>query len=136
MEEIRVKKTSDGYIRLIRISGAGVYCGYIGLPDDRHKWFGLNYEDLIFVRVHGGVTFADAKFPGDDVTAMNLSVLTAGEVVPWWVGFDCAHGGDYVPGRSRSSRHETHGLRLWSWSQVDYELDRLLDQARKDVVDE
>lgn len=58
-------------------------CGYIKvLPG--HPWFGVHY-DSIEADVHGGLTYSD------------YGVACAGEhdeKAEWWVGFDCAHGGD------------------------------------------
>lgn len=52
----------------------GVLCGYVrvgsSLPDD--------YQNL---NVHGGITFAGKFSDGGD----------------YWLGFDCAHAGDFIP---------------------------------------
>jgi hypothetical protein len=60
----------------------GFRCGYVRLPLG-HPWHGKGYDDLD-VRVHGGLTFAEADMPcgkGESDDA-------------WWIGFDCGHGGD------------------------------------------
>lgn len=66
----------NGYVGVAK--GHPAYgMGYDGMP--------MPYEDLYQVEVHGGVTFAqegDGKWP----TGL------------WWLGFDCAHCGDLVPG--------------------------------------
>lgn len=63
----------------------GSLCGYVGVTAD-HPLFGNDYDDdFPGLRVHGGVTYSD---DGD------------GDYLPsgwWWVGFDCAHSGDWVP---------------------------------------
>lgn len=60
----------------------GHLCGYVGLPEG-HPLFGKNYDD-VDAEVHGGLTYA-----GTDLEP---------ETKLWWLGFDCAHSGDVVPG--------------------------------------
>jgi len=57
-------------------------CGYVRVMPG-HPWFGKDY-DGIDVDVHGGLTFSKA----------GAACPTHGEHAEWWVGFDCAHGGD------------------------------------------
>ncbi len=74
----------------------GALCGYVGVPRG-HKFYGAHYEN-VDVDVHGRLTYSDrcngpichVPLPGesDDV---------------WWLGFDCAHMGDLVPGLYRYS---------------------------------
>ena len=59
-------------------------CGYVALSFN-HPYYGKDYND-IDVSVHGGLTFAGTR-DGD----------SRGKGF-WWVGFDCAHFGDYSPG--------------------------------------
>lgn len=67
-------------------------CGYVGV-DRSHPLFGVDTgipikegENTLFlndlVTPHGGVTYA--RFDSADER--------------WWLGFDCAHCGDYCPG--------------------------------------
>lgn len=60
----------------------GYRCGYVKV-ERGHPWFGKGYDD-IEAEVHGGLTFAEADKPCDK----------GGPDDGWWVGFDCAHGGD------------------------------------------
>lgn len=78
----------DGYKCMIRKIPLGVYCGYVGVTEE-HPYYGQDIMGGLFgflgegeLRVHGGVTYCD-KMPESD---------------HWWIGFDCAHFGDYVPG--------------------------------------
>jgi hypothetical protein len=78
----------------VRQGTHGGLCGYVALPAG-HPLYGAHYHDdrLGGVRVHGGLTYAarcsghicHEPEPGesDDV---------------WWLGFDCAHDGDQLPG--------------------------------------
>ena len=89
--------------RIIRHPVQGHLCGYVKLPlnhpwlkEARKKrwgprWFskkyqrtevGYDYAPISRVRVHGGVTF--------------FGTLRRGR--GHWIGFDCAHCDDYVPG--------------------------------------
>lgn len=85
-------RTAAGYPGLIvRSERTGVLCGYVGVPPE-HASHGKSHND-IEVNVHGGLTYSGScrgaichvPQPGesDDV---------------WWLGFDCAHAGDYCPG--------------------------------------
>lgn len=56
--------------------------GYIGLPKS-HPYYGKDYND-IDVEVHGGLTFSGQGGRWDKHY--------------WWIGFDCAHAGDLMPG--------------------------------------
>lgn len=62
----------------------GHWCGYVGIPET-HRVFGLDYDNVP-VEVHGGLTYAGDRCPGEKPDGL------------WWVGFDCAHLGDLVPG--------------------------------------
>lgn len=63
-------------------NGLGYRCGYVKV-DPGHPWHGRAYGD-IDAAVHGGLTFAEADVLCDK----------GGPDNGWWVGFDCAHGGD------------------------------------------
>jgi hypothetical protein len=77
--------TCEGYPCLIIKHEYGHLCGYVGLPKE-HKLYGKDYDD-IYADVHGGVTFAGERRQQADT---------------WFVGFDCAHYGDLVPGLMKS----------------------------------
>lgn len=69
----------------------GALCGYVGVPRGHALY--MERCDDVSLDVHGGVTYAEkcaghichAPGPGqpDDV---------------WWLGFDCTHAGDTIPG--------------------------------------
>ena len=64
----------------------GHWCGYVGLPDG-NPMHGKHY-DAIDADVHGGLTYAYDHAPNGKPDGR------------WWIGFDCAHAGDVVPGVS------------------------------------
>src|SRR6266850_2791634 len=65
----------------------GDWCGYVGVSR-KHPAFGTHY-DGIDVQVHGGLTYA-AK--------CGHHLCHEKPAARWWLGFDCAHAGDYMPG--------------------------------------
>lgn len=83
----------------------GALCGYVGVPRT-HPWYGQKYDDVDEQlgddeneegdSPHGGLTFAGScgekicheVEPGEDDDV-------------WWLGFDCAHAFDLVPGMGR-----------------------------------
>jgi len=63
----------------------GAWCGYVGVPP-AHPIHRRSYHELDHIDAHGGLTFSGSL---PDKRA------------DWWVGFDCAHAGDYVPALSQ-----------------------------------
>lgn len=68
---------------------------YVGLPPG-HRLHGrdcVSAEDAPALDVHGGITYANA------CAGPICHVPREGEPADvWWLGFDCAHAFDYVPG--------------------------------------
>jgi hypothetical protein len=60
-------------------------CGYIGIPKDHPFFKKGSIDDL---QVHGGITWRGPENPIDE---------KSGAV--HWIGFDCAHMGDLIPGQ-------------------------------------
>lgn len=76
----------------------GALCGYVGVPKS-HPWFGLGYDELEGVDVHGGLTFAGpCSKGGKECESVCHSVEPGEDDEVWWLGFDAAHGGDICPG--------------------------------------
>lgn len=67
-------------------STSGALCGYVGLPST-HPYYNRDYDEIP-VRVHGGLTFA-----AESLRRLQLALCSP----IWWIGFDCGHGGDYIP---------------------------------------
>lgn len=71
------------------------WCGYVGVTED-HPAFKKDGETLD-VDVHGGLTFSGMCQPGEgDARICHVPDPGESEYV-WWLGFDCAHWGDYRP---------------------------------------
>ena len=107
-------------------NGIGYRCGYLRvLPG--HPWFGKHY-DAINADVHGGLTFAQHGTTCDS---------HPGEA-EWWVGFDCAHGGDAQdPSLMKSPedlRRAFSGETVKSSLYVLTELHKLAEQAAEMVT--
>lgn len=68
----------------LRHPSLGHWCGYVGVPSD-HPAFGKDYDSAGDFEVHGGLTYAENHLPQREPDGR------------WWLGFDCAHLGDYVP---------------------------------------
>jgi hypothetical protein len=60
----------------------GAYCGYVAIPIGNPLYEKEDIYDGNAIYVHGGVTFQGRQEDGGD----------------WWIGFDCAHYEDFVPG--------------------------------------
>lgn len=88
--------------RILQMGENGWLCGYVGLPKG-HPLAGKDYGEIYEmhdVECHGGLTYCE---PGDG--GRFQSGL-------WWIGFDCAHSGDYIPAFDRKDEgprdYETH----------------------------
>jgi len=62
-------------------------CGYVAVPEG-HKMFNCGCDELFSIDCHGGLTYAQYDLPGDTQLQGNF----------WWIGFDCAHSGDWTAG--------------------------------------
>lgn len=88
-EPDRVEWTSQDIVCLaLRADVTGAWCGYIGVRPG-HPWHGRDY-DAIECSVHGGLTYAHAAHAPQIDSARDVSL--------WFIGFDCAHWRDRMPG--------------------------------------
>ena len=104
-EPDRLQWSQQEFVFIILRSAYGHLCGYIRVPKG-HPWDGVNYNHISGVHVHGGLTFSERDSNGY-----------------WWVGFDCAHAGDYSPGMTWETVKPD---RYKSITYVKAELDKLL----------
>lgn len=82
--------TRAGYPGLIVRNSLGALCGYVGVPRE-HPYYLADYDNCA-VDVHGGLTYA-AKCFGEI-----CHEAPPWEDNVWWLGFDCSHLGDMIPG--------------------------------------
>lgn len=88
---------------LIHRGPSGALCGYVGVPPG-HKFHGLGYSEVEpDPSVHGGLTFASAcdETPRPNGGGICHIPLPGRPADVWWLGFDCAHSGDFCPAYSR-----------------------------------
>lgn len=127
---------------LIVRNGGGALCGYVGLPAG-HPWHGKDYSECLTrcgedwcyehspeaaVRVHGGLTFADACANTADESRGICHVPLPGRPHDvWWFGFDCAHSGDESPAYSRKYGFGDHEV----YRDVAYVVAECTDLARQ-----
>lgn len=69
-------------------------CGYIALPPEHHL-FGQHYDTIESIYdyelpAHGGLTFS-GEFENQ-----------------YWIGFDCAHAGDWIPNSPINDEDDTY----------------------------
>lgn len=102
----------------------GALCGYVGVPP-AHPWHGKDYDD-VYADVHGGLTYADRCQEDEEHGICHLPEPGRPDDV-WWLGFDCAHAGDLVPGAGRVSPYETYR----ELNYVRDEVARLARQAKE-----
>ena len=72
---------ATGLLCRARRSPLDHWCGYVAVPPHLVDFMGDAYVDC---DVHGGVTFAGSAVPL--------------EGADYWIGFDCGHPSDLVPG--------------------------------------
>jgi len=86
----------------------GAWCGYVGVPQG-HRFHGVGYDNVSlgddwrdeshYPPAHGGLTFSNSCMEGVPENQGICHVVEPGEDDHvWWLGFDCAHSGDLMPG--------------------------------------
>ena len=88
---------------MIKRNHLGALCGYVGAPR-AHALYGIHYsdaEDVLEYAGHCGLTYsATCDERGEECpedTICHLPLEGEDDDV-WWLGFDCAHAWDVVPG--------------------------------------
>lgn len=114
----------------------GALCGYAGVPPG-HPLHGKSDDEVYTlapgVGAHGGLTFSS------ECTGHICHVAQPGEPEHvWWLGFDCAHCGDMVPGLNRfrsehsaiSGSHEDYRDLTYVRGEVEDLAEQLAEVAR------
>lgn len=129
-EHERWTDKASGYECVIqRHTGLKHLCGYVGLPAS-HPWHSKGYDDVMMMDseypdVHGGLTYAHDHEPMGEKDGL------------WWLGFDCAHSGDFSPGirETLESVGSTSGYgsdeTYKNWAFVKRECESLAQQAKR-----
>jgi hypothetical protein len=142
-EPNRVAFEHAGFPCIIKRGPIRAWCGYVGVPPG-HPWHGKNdssiygdyTEDYDRIEpawpvpsVHGGVTYGEAC-DGDPLGGV-CHVAKDGEPDDvWWIGFDCAHAFDYVPGASARVNYRDERDVYRDQAYVTRETQSLAEQAR------
>jgi hypothetical protein len=94
VEPDKVQWTAHGFVCLMVRNQMGAWCGYVGVPRGHHL-FGTNYDDVehAFDTAHGGLTYSGMSVVNHPVSRFD----ELGAEPVWFLGFDCSHGGDYIP---------------------------------------
>ena len=116
-DKIQWQDEATGLPCLIVRGPSGALCGYVGVAEG-HPLYKLGYGDCMHpttctertedhswcshevgsvLDVHGGITYADlcADTPEDRGICHKPAAGEPDHV--WWLGFDCAHAGDFCP---------------------------------------
>jgi hypothetical protein len=87
----------------------GMWCGYVGVAEG-HRFYGVRY-DAVDVDVHGGLTYAD--FCEEDTPEESSICHAPAPGEPdrlWWLGFDCGHYFDLMPGTVAALRADASAV--------------------------
>lgn len=108
---------------LIRRGASGALCGYVGIGPN-HPYYSSRGTSILddLLNVHGGITFFSTC--GGDELGFCPIFSEDQEETTRWVGFDCAHADDLIPGYSCSNG---------TYRDIDYvsaEVQRLAVQLR------
>lgn len=108
-DKVQWQDEATGLPCLIVRGPSGALCGYVGVPVG-HPWHGTDYDDCglyhpkpddyaedWYIDVHGGLTYAGGCQHPDNQADGICHIPGDGEPDDtWWLGFDCAHFGDYT----------------------------------------
>jgi hypothetical protein len=125
-EPDRIDWVYKGFSCMMIRNTLGNWCGYVAVPSD-HPSYKKDYDD-VYVDVHGGLTYSD-KCQENGVICHVPEPGMPDDV--WWLGFDCGHSGDYLPGLTFAYGDEN------DYKDVEYvrfEVISLADQL-KDMTD-
>lgn len=131
-EPDRVEWRARGLACLMVRGDLGQWCGYVGLPPG-HPWRALDQASIdAAADAHGGITY------GPEACAGRIChVPRPGEVDDVrWIGFDCAHCFDAVPGLMRWRHGHRALLPGEAYRDVAFvvaEVERLAGQAEEEA---
>ena len=109
-DKMQWQDEATGLPCLIVRGPSGALCGYVGVAEG-HKFYEADYDavmftdadgDEVYPEAHGGLTFANFCAETNDESKHICHVPGPGEPAKvWWLGFDCAHSGDFCQSYDR-----------------------------------
>lgn len=113
----------------------GALCGYVGVPPG-HPLHGKDTEEADRFEVHGGLTFAggcDEDAPEGHGICHVPEPGRPDDV--WWLGFDCGHAWDVIPGMEAHLRElGMPPLRLPDFQRMPRTLYKTVPYVRAEVT--
>lgn len=109
MDKIQWLDEATGFPCLIVRNRLGGLCGYVGVPRG-HRFYEVDYDNVSigdddgpydennYPPAHGGLTYANKCLDGPEDQTICHVVEEGEDDDVWWVGFDCAHAFDLLPG--------------------------------------
>lgn len=134
--------TEAGLPAVAKLTPWGTFNGYIAVPeghplygvDTTDTWgWGNELADRVNCAAHGSTTYADLGLNNISGTGATANTATA-----WWLGFDCAHHGDFSPVTDlhlSDPRDEYPDITVeevfGTWRSLDYVIDCCEAMARE-----
>lgn len=108
-DKIQWRDETTGLPCLIVRNRLGGLCGYVGVSRG-HRFYEVDYDSVSiggdsdsydeahYPPVHGGLTFSNRCADGPEDTTICHVVEPGEDDDVWWLGFDCGHFMDLMPG--------------------------------------
>lgn len=108
-DKIQWRDEATGFPCLIVRNRLGGLCGYVGVSRG-HRFYMVDYDNVSlgsesdgydeahYPPAHGGLTFANKCLEGPENSTICHVVEPGEDDDVWWLGFDCAHSFDQLPG--------------------------------------
>jgi hypothetical protein len=127
-DKVQFQDEETGLPCLIRRNRCGALCGYVGITKE-HPYFEKSLVECDFnhnLDVHGGITYNDFCV-GDEESGICHLVENGEDSNVYWLGWDAAHFGDFVPKYDKYQHDES------MYKNIDYiknECSRLAKQLK------
>ena len=106
----------NGYDYFIVYVDDAWYCAYVIIPEG-HPLYGVHYDDIQNIETHGGFTFSDYH------RLVNNQ---------WCIGWDYAHGGDYLPYFGEYQEWFGMPCHKWTVEEIEGDCKYVIDQINGD----
>ena len=104
-------------------------CGYIGIYST-NGLSNMPIDDINeFINIHGGFTHYDS---GNNI---NLPITVNNKLI-FWLGFDCAHYNDYVPGLEEFQQFYSYQMSIMNKENVTYKDGQFVENELKKAIDQ